>query len=169
MTVGSLRSGAALLHLGSIFAALGFAAAPAHAQTATAAVTFEVREINQISLFDDPIPLVLIRSDRSSGYEIFDAHTTWEITTNQPGQKVTALLSDELPPGFTLSVALEAPRGVASRGPVPLATTARDLILDFGSVDAARLGVTYSLTATGDVDVVSSTSGLVTFTIVTGI
>lgn len=143
--------------------------AVAQARSATAHVTFEVREINELSLSGDPEPLILTRSGTDSDPAVVDTRTTWEITTNQPGRKVTGLLNDELPSGLTLSVSLDPPAGATSQGLVPLTTTARDLIVDFGSVHASRLGVTYSLAATPEAGVLARASRLVTFTILAGV
>lgn len=148
---------------------LGPTATETAAQTASATVTFEVREIDEISLSGDPDPLVVSRSSEGAIMSAVDAGTAWSVTTNQTGRKVTALLDSDLPPGITLHVRLDPPTGGTSRGSVPLATTARDLIVDFGSVRAADLGITYTLSATAEAGVLSRTSRVVTFTIVTGI
>lgn len=169
MTTAGRRLTAALVWLSASGAALGLAAPDAAAQTATATVTFEVREINELSLSGDPEPLVLTRTGDDSTLEIVDVRTTWDVTTNQPDRKVTALLDADLPAGLTLTVALDPPAGAVGQGPVALATTARDLVVDFGSLQASRLGVTYTLAATPEAGVVSRTSRTVTYTILAGI
>lgn len=153
--------------VGGLGAAPGGAAA--QSRTANAQVTFEIREINELSLSGRFEPLVFTRSGTGSGTTVVGARTTWEITSNQPGRKVTALLDNELPSGVTLSVSLDPFSDASSQALVPLTTTARDLIVDFGAAHATRLGVTYSLAATPEAGVPAHASRRVTFTIVAGV
>lgn len=103
-------------------------AASAQTATATAMVTYEVREISEAWLSNPPQPLLVTRAPVAPGtVEAEDGGTTLTVTTNAAGWKITGVLDSEMPPGTTLSVALTTPVGGASAGAVTLGTVARDL------------------------------------------
>lgn len=53
--------------------------------------------------------------------------STWSVTTNQSGAKITGSVGVAMPAGVTLSANLVAPAGATSAGLKPLTTVAVDL------------------------------------------
>lgn len=144
------------------------AASTASAQTATQTVTFQVDAINQIAFTGSP-SLVINTATAGSAPTAATASANWAVTTNQTGAKISASIGSAMPAGVTLSVTLGAPAGATSAGAQPLATIAVDLVTGITKVAQGTLGVTYSLAATAEAGVVSSTSRTVTYTITGGV
>lgn len=95
-------------------AALAAAANPLEAQSETVTVTYEVREINEMDFSGDTGPLVVTQTSAGGApADAVDESTTWTVTTNQAGRKITGALDSDLPPGVTLRIALTAPAGGA--------------------------------------------------------
>jgi hypothetical protein len=141
-------------------------AAPGQTDVATATVTFEVREVNEISVSGDPGPLVVDRAQAGAPpTAAVDEGTTWSVSTNGSAMKITASLDAALPAGVTLSVSLAAPDGAAAAGLISLSPTAQDLVTQLSGVQADGLLVTYTLAATAAAGVVPRDSRIVTFTI----
>lgn len=133
---------------------------------ATATVTYEVREINEISVSGDPGALIVDRAQAGAPpTTAVDEGTSWSVTTNGSGKKITASLDAALPPGLTLSVSLAAPDGATTAGHVSLSPSAQDLVTQLSGVQADGLLVTYTLAATVAAGVVARDSRVVTFTI----
>lgn len=156
--------------LPAVFFAAAFVAATnplaAQSETVTATVTYEVREINEVDLSGGPGPLVVTRASAGTApADAVDESTTWTVTTNQAGRKITGVLDTDLPPGLTLRIVLTPPDGEGSAGSVPLSTAPQDLVTGFGSISSSGLGVTYTLSATTEAGVVPRDSRIVTFTI----
>jgi hypothetical protein len=150
-------------------AAASVAPAALHAQAATQLVTLEVQAINQLNVSGTPSALVVNTATAGSApTSVTSSTTTWAVTTNEAGRKVTASLNSALPSGVTLAVTLSAPGGAASVGAVPLGTTAADVVTGLSTLNATGLGITYTLSATAAAGVVASTTRTVTFTLVAG-
>lgn len=143
------------------------AASAASAQTSTQVVTFQVTAINQIAFAGTPSLVVNTATAGSNPTSASDASSSWAVTTNQSGAKVTASINTNMPAGLTLSVVLVAPAGSTSIGS-PLSTTAADLVTGITKLAQGALGVTYTLDATPAAGVVSSTTRTVTYTITGG-
>lgn len=142
-------------------------AGKAAAQTQT--VTYEVQAINQLSVSGDPGALVISSATAGSApTDATDATTTWAITTNQTGTKVTAAINTAMPTGVTLKVNLAAPTGATSAGAVSLGTIAADLVTGITKLNESAKTVTYTLSATAAAGVVASASKTVTYTVVAG-
>lgn len=139
----------------------------ATAQTQT--VTFEVKAINKMSVSGNPGALVV--SDATAGSaptDATDASTTWAVTTNQTGTKVTAAIDLAMPSGVALKVDLGAPTGATSAGAVALGTVAADLVTGITKLNESAKTITYTLSATSAAGVVASTTRTVTYTVVAG-
>ena len=98
------------------------------------------------------------------------AGTTYAVTTNGTGQKITGALSAPFADGVDLEVALGAPGGAAST-PRTLGTTAQDLVTGLTRLVADGLAVTYTATADVTVPPNAATGGetrTITFTITDG-
>jgi hypothetical protein len=143
-------------------------AAPAGAQSAAATVTFEVQAISEMSLSGSPAALTISAATPGDPpTPAVDQSTTWAITTNEAGRKVTAAI-DPLPEGVNLSVLLAAPPGATGLGAVQLEASARDVVIDIPAVQASGLPITYSLSASAAAGVVPSATTVVTYTITAG-
>jgi hypothetical protein len=94
-----------------------------------------------------------------------DATTTYAVTTNETGQKITGEIDSNMPTGVTLTVALVAPTGGTSTGATSLTTVAADLVTGIATLNESGKTITYSLSATSAAGVVSSASKIVTLTI----
>ena len=154
----------------SLFApilALTTAVAPvlASAQTATQTVTFAVNAINQISATGSPSLTVTTATAGSQPTDAIDGSSTWAVTTNQTGAKISASIPTGMPAGLTLSVNLVAPAGGTSAGLTALGTVAVDLVTSITKVAQSAMTATYHLSATAAAGVVGSGTKVVTYTI----
>ena len=147
---------------------IGFSSTLASAQTATQTVTFAVTAINQISATGSPSLTVTTATAGNQPAAATDASSTWAVTTNQTGAKISASIPTPMPAGLTLSVNLAAPSGAASSGLTALGTTAVDLVTTITKVAQLGMTATYELTATAAAGVVASSTRVVTYTIAGG-
>jgi hypothetical protein len=145
--------------------AAGVAPAPASAQTATQTVTFAVNAINQISATGSPSLTVTTATAGSEPTNATDGSSTWAVTTNQTGAKISANIPTAMPAGLTLSVNLVAPAGATSVGSTALGTVAVDLVTSITKVAQSGMTATYTLSATAAAGVVGSATKVVTYTI----
>jgi len=136
--------------------------------TANQTVTYKVQAIDQISVSGDPGPLII--NTATAGQQPTDAtdtSTTYAITTNGTGKKITGAIDTAMPTGVTLKINLLAPTGATSAGNVVLGIIAADLVTGISQVAESGLTITYTLSAT-----VAATPGsgtrTVTLTIVDG-
>jgi len=149
-------------------ALLAVTATAAQAQTATQTVTFAVNAINQIAFTGAPSLTIITAVAGSAPTSVTDATSTWAVTTNQTGAKITASIAAAMPTGLTLSASLAAPAGATSAGFVALSTTAVDVVTVITKLAQGSLGVSYRLAATAAAGVVASDTRLVTYTITGG-
>ena len=77
-------------------------AAELGAQTQT--VTFAVNAINQISFTGAPSLTITTAVAGSDPTSASDATSTWNVTTNQTGAKISASIASAMPAGLTLRV-----------------------------------------------------------------
>jgi hypothetical protein len=143
-------------------------AGTAQAQTATQTVTFAVNAINQIAFVGAPSLTITTAVAGSAPTSVTNAASTWAVTTNQTGAKITASLATNMPTGLTLSASLVAPATASSAGFQSLSTTAVDVITTLTKLNQAGMAVTYKLDATAAAGVVTSQSRVVTYTITGG-
>lgn len=137
------------------------------AQTATASATYEVQAINEVGVSGNPAALTISTAAELAG--VTDNSTTWSVTTNQTGAKVTGGIDTAMDTDVTLEVNLAAPAGATSAGDVALGTVAADLVTGISELEAADLAVTYTLSALATAGVVASTTKTVTYTITDGV
>jgi hypothetical protein len=141
------------------------ATASASGQTATQTVTFAVNPIDQISFTGAPSLTISTASTGGAPASVTDATSSWAITTNQTGAKVSASIASAMPTNITLSVHLAAPGGATSpAGQTILTTTPVDLVTGITQAAASGLAVTYQLTATAAAAPTSGTR-VVTYTL----
>jgi len=138
--------------------------------TATQTVTYEVTAINEISVSGSPAALTVNTATAGSApTDATDASTTWAVTTNQNGAKITAAIDTAMPTDTTLKVNLAAPTGATSLGAVTLGTTAVDAVTGISQLNESSKTVTYTLSALPTAGVIASASKTVTFTITGGV
>jgi hypothetical protein len=151
-----------------LLACLTVAGTAAQAQTATQTVTFAVNAINQIAFTGTPSLTITTAVAGSAPTSVTDATSSWAVTTNQSGAKITASIPVDMPTGLTLSSNLAAPSGATSAGYQALSSTAVDLVTSITKLAQGTLGVTYKLDATAAAGVVASATRVVTYTITGG-
>lgn len=133
--------------------------------TANQTVSISVIDINSLSVSGNPGLLIVNTATAGLPPDVStNATTTYNITTNSTGKKITAQIDTNMPNFVTLSVALVAPAGATSAGTVALSTTAADVVTNVTKTIGSGLAITYTLTATHKADVVTS-SKTVTFTL----
>jgi hypothetical protein len=155
----------------AVLAAFAFVAAPfatSFAQTATQTVTFQIDAINQIAVSGTPSLVINAAPAGAAPTSVTSSGSTWSITTNQTGAKVTASIAAAMPSGVTLSAQLGAPSGATSAGLKSLGTSSVDLVTGITKLNATGLSLSYQLDATAAAGVVSSATRVVTFTITGG-
>jgi hypothetical protein len=143
-------------------------AAPARAQTAPQTVTFQVNAINQIAFSGAPSLTINTATAGSQPTPATFTTSTWAVTTNQTGAKITASIPTSMPAGLTLSVNLGAPAAATSAGLKPIDVAAVDLVTGITKLYASGLSATYQLDATVAAGVVASGTRVVTYTITGG-
>lgn len=135
------------------------------AQTATA--TYEVKSIEEMAVSGNPAALVIDNATKLKD-GVTDATTTWNVTSNRTGTKVSAAINTAMPTGVTLTVNLTGPTGATSNGAVALGITAAELVTGITKVQESALTVTYGLKATPSAGIVASATKTVTYTITAG-
>ncbi|HPW48325.1 MAG TPA: hypothetical protein PLJ97_03195 [Candidatus Saccharibacteria bacterium] len=141
------------------------------ADTATQTVTYEVTAINEISVSASTLSLkVNTATAGSEPTAVTDATTTYAITTNGTGIKITGKIDTAMPTGVTLEVLLEDPdaEGGATSTEGTLSATAVDLVTGIATLAVSGKTITYTLSATVAVGVVESADKIVTFTLTDG-
>jgi hypothetical protein len=134
----------AMVVLSTMLAVNAFAATYAN-QT----ITFEIMEISQISVSDNPGPLVISLLDEFGDLVSATDATTWyDITTNEVSQRITGELSSSMPNYTTLEVALDAPTGGSSSGQVVLTTSPQNLVTGISTLSETELTIGYEFSAT---------------------
>lgn len=149
--------------------ALALTAAAGEASAQQQNVTFSIDPINQMSVSGNPGALTINAATAGSApTSVSDASTTWGITTNQTGTKVTAAIDQAMPANVTLRVNLAAPTGATSAGAVALGTSGVDVVTGITKLSESGKVITYTLSATAAADVVANASRTVTYTVVAG-
>lgn len=148
---------------------LGLGSVAWAADTDTQSVNYEVTAINEISVSGDPSDLVIHTATAGSQPDnATDATTTYAITTNGTGMKITGAIDSAMPTGLTLEVNLAAPTGATGGTDVDISsateTSAADLVTGITQVAEDNLTITYTLSATVEVAPTSG-SKTVTFTV----
>jgi hypothetical protein len=153
-----------LFGLGLVFGLSGLAMA---GNTAWQTVTYEVDAINEISVSDDPDPLVINSATAGSQpNDATDNSTNWAITTNQTARKMTGSINSDMPTDVTLYINLTEPTGGVSGGNVSLSSTDdADLVTSIETVAQSGLTITYILSATVTAGEVAQAQKTVTLTL----
>ena len=131
-----------------LLCAVLISAASVTAQTATQDVTVVIEEINEISVSGDVTLTIAAAVAGQAPTAVTNAASTYSVTTNNTGKKVTGVLDLAYAAGITVSVALAPPTGGSSTGTTVLSTSAADLVTGVASVSETALGITYTAAAT---------------------
>jgi hypothetical protein len=158
----------------SMFFAVGalslVAGGAASAQTATQSVTYQVQAIQVVSVSGDPGALIISTAvPGSAPTQVSDATTTYAVTTNLTGSKITGSLNTAMPAGVSLGVTLAAPTGATSVGAVVLTAVDQDLVTGITTLAESAKTITYTLDATVTAGVIASASKTVTLTVTGGV
>jgi hypothetical protein len=95
-----------------------------------------------------------------------DATTSYRVTSFlAPQKKITAQLNAPMPAGMTLTATYAALGGGTSSGPVALDATARNMVINIGTVLGGTAAITYVVAATVAAGVVPLQTRTVTLTI----
>lgn len=138
--------------------------------TAQQNVTFEVAAINQIAITDAGVTLVVNSATAGQAPAAVSATSSYSVTTNEVGKKITAKLETDMPAGLTLTLELAAPTGGASAGAKVLnGSAAEDLVTGISKLNETGLTMTYSLSATAAAGVVPPGNRVVTLTLTDGV
>lgn len=152
----------------TVIAALGatFAASAFAADSATQTLTYEVSAINEIAVSSPTVSMTVNAAVAGSApTSVSNSATTYAITTNEEGRKITGELNSDMPAGVSLSVGLAAPAQATSAGSQALSTTPVDLVSGISELNDPSKMISYQLAATSAAGVVASASKTVTFTI----
>ena len=138
--------------------------------TANQTVSFEVSAINELSVSGNPAALV-IDSATAGSQPTFatDDSTTYAVTTNEEGRKITGAINPAMPSGVTLKIALVAPTDGTSAGSVALGVDAVDLVTGISQLAASGKLITYRLDASAAAGVIESDTRTVTLTLTAGV
>jgi hypothetical protein len=145
--------------------AIGFVGGAGNLGAQTQTVTFAVNAINQISFAGSPSLIITTAVAGSDPTSAVDATSTWAVTCNQTGAKVSASIPSVMGTGLTLKVNLTAPVGATSAGLLALGTVSVDLVTVITKEKGSGLNATYQLDATALAGVVTSATKVVTYTI----
>lgn len=143
-------------------------AGTAGAQSPSQTINFSVAAINQVAVSGTVTLNVTTAVAGSNPTQATDNGSTWAVTTNQSGAKISASLDSDMPSGLTLQVSLGAPSGATSAGAKTLSSASVDLVTGVSQVATSGLSMNYSLDAALSAGPVASGSRTVTYTITGG-
>lgn len=122
-------------------------------------VVVSVSAINELSVSASAVTLVVGGSTAgASDADATDASTSFAITTNASGQKITAALSAPYAAGLSLDLELAAPAGATATRRT-LGTAAQDVLTGITRVAASGLTMTYTATALASTAATAGTGG----------
>ncbi|MDB4877406.1 MAG: hypothetical protein JWM41_3852 [Gemmatimonadetes bacterium] len=139
------------------------------AQRATQVVSFRVEAIQEVSVEGSPSLTISSAIAGQAPTSVTASGSTWNVSTNLTGAKVTASLESDMPSGVTLSIDLAPPPGATSAGRKPLGAAPVDLVTNVTKLTATHLPLSYRLDATPRAGIVTAGTRVVTFTITGGV
>ena len=148
-----------------IFLVVGLSFAEA-ATTATALITYSIGSIDSIAISGNPPPFVVHSAIPGSGpSSASDSSTSYTISTNNSGRKITGVLNSNMPTGVTFSVNLQAPTGAVSSGLTALSAAEAILVTGISNSSEGNLTITYTLTVDASAAPTIGSVNAVTYTI----
>lgn len=125
--------------------------------------------INQLAVSGDPEAMAVATATAGSNPTAASStSTTYSITTNQSGQKITGAVDRAMPAGTKLSLTLGAPSGASSGGQSALSTTPTDLVTGLTNVVSQGDGISYQFEATASAGSISTDTRTVVLTLTAG-
>lgn len=113
--------------------------------TAQQTVSFSIGAIDELAVTGNPGPL----SIDATYTPATDATTSYSITTNGTGRKITGQINSNMPANTTLEASLAAPSaGGSSAGYLALSTNAVDLVTGIPPCAESGRTITYRFSAT---------------------
>ncbi|MBK1732143.1 hypothetical protein [Thiococcus pfennigii] len=167
-----------ILKISALMAAMGMVVSSGAiaGDSAQQTLNYQVSAINEISVSNASVGTLIV-STATAGLqpdEVDDGGaTSYSITTNGTGKKITATISEDMPANMTLSLQAVAPTVGSSEGKVDISSAsgenAVDLVTGITQVaDNEGNTLTYYLDADVAAGVVASTERTVTLTIEDG-
>lgn len=136
------------------------------ASSDTQTVQFQITAIDEIDASGNPGMLTInsATAGNSTLTPATDSSTTYAVTTNGTGRKITGRLDSNMPANTTLEASLVAPTGGTSQGYQILSTTDADLVTGISTLAESGKTITYRFGATLAAGTVSG-SRVVTLTL----
>ncbi len=133
--------------------------------TATQDVSYQVTDINAISVSDNPGTLIISTATAGALPDpAMDDTTSYSITTNGTTKKIIAKIDSAMPEDLDLKVLLNAPAG-ASAVDVSLTAAELDVVTGISPVVASGLTIRYELHPVGTMPAPTSGTRTVTFSL----
>lgn len=155
--LGTLAVACALLPLASTAAA----------QTATQVIRMEIRPISQIAVRGTTTFTIPARQVKAA--TVVTSTATYAVTTNEDNRRIVVALDAALPTGVTLGMRMDAPAGAQSADEVRLTTVPQPAVTGISRLNAANLGIAFSLTTDRSAVVPVATTRTVHVTLVSGV
>jgi hypothetical protein len=155
-----VKAVAGLVLAGFVGGSLPVMASPTAEQT----MSITVDSINEISVSGAVTLHITTATPGQAPTPVTDATTTYSITTNQGGMKITARIDSAMPSGMALNLTATATTGGSSTGKKSLTTADQDVVTGVGQVSETK-ALSYELTATAAAGTLAATTRTVTFTI----
>jgi hypothetical protein len=148
-------------------AGFGVSNAAAQSDSDTMTVNFQVDVISVIDISGSSVSLT-INSVNSVGGGVANAtdSSTYAITNNDTGKKITGALDSAMPSNVTLTLSLGAPTGAVSEGTKTLSDSATDLVTSIEGVNQTGLAMSFTLSATVAAGVQDAATRTLTLTLV---
>jgi hypothetical protein len=137
--------------------------------TGTPTISFQVTAINELSVSGNPAALIV--NSATAGLapnSVYDASTSYAITTNETNRKITGSINADMPVNIGLAIILLEPTGATSMGWMVLSTAPVNLVTGIGKLNQSGMLIGYWLAATSAAGVVPSNTRTVTLTITAG-
>ena len=110
-------------------------------------VTVSVQAINLVAVSGNVTLAINAATPGSAPDSDADSSTSYDLTVNSSGKKITAYLDAAFSSGITLRTQLTAPSGASSTAR-DLTTTPQDLVTGIGGVATTGLTITHTASAT---------------------
>ncbi|MFH1452902.1 MAG: hypothetical protein ABIH00_02825 [Armatimonadota bacterium] len=134
------------------------------ATTDTQTVYYEIDPIVNLQFHTD-MTLTIDAATAGSQPNTDSTVSTYDLTTNETGKKITGYLNVNMPSSTYLSVNLSPPTGASSLGETTLTTTAQDLVTGIDTLAEPGNNYTVYLNAAVNAGLPADGSRVITFTV----
>lgn len=142
-------------------------AASAHAQTATQVIRMEIRPISQLAVRGTTTFTIPARQFKAA--TVVSSTATYAVTTNEDNRRITVAIDEPLPAGVSLGMRMDAPAGARSAEEIMLSTVPQTAVTGISRLNAADLGIAFSLTTDQAAVVPEAITRTVRVTLVSGV